>query len=154
MSKYTPRLVQLLEGTNDFPLSLHMQSKYQTCYKCTLYHGVWSPSMFVPNVGTRFSFCGNSYMIAKSKIDVANLGLFNLSHAFVPHKQLVTLMPFCGPLYIRTNYLNIVKYKYSISMYSMCMNGYASKNFNRKNMLYIDGLPRTHLEHCTVHKYM
>jgi hypothetical protein len=29
-------------------------------------------------------------------------------------------------------------------MYSMCMNGYPSGNFNRKNLLYIDGHPRTH----------
>jgi hypothetical protein len=31
-------------------------------------------------------FCGNNYMISKSKIDVANLGLFILSHVFVPPK--------------------------------------------------------------------
>ena len=53
-------------------------------------------------------------------------------------------MPFCGPLYSQFDYLNIVKYKHSISMYSMCMDGYASRNFNRKNLLYIDGHPRTH----------
>jgi hypothetical protein len=63
--------------------------------------------MHVPDVGTKFSFCGNSYMISKSKIDVANIGLFILSHVFVPPKQSMTLMPFCGPLYSRYNYLNI-----------------------------------------------
>ena len=31
-----------------------------------------------------------------------------------------------------------------MSMYSMCMNGYVYGNFNKKNMLYIDGCPRTH----------
>ena len=36
-------------------------------------------------------------MIVKSNIDVANLGLFILSHVLVPPKQLVALMPFCGP---------------------------------------------------------
>jgi hypothetical protein len=55
--------------------------------------------MLVPNVGTKFYFCGNSYMISKSKIDVANLGLFILSHVFVPPKQLVALVLFYGPLY-------------------------------------------------------
>ena len=29
-------------------------------------------------------------------------------------------------------------------MYSMCMNGYVSVNFNKKNLLYIDGHPCTH----------
>lgn len=29
-------------------------------------------------------------------------------------------------------------------MYNMCMNGYASRNFNRKNLVYIDGHPLTH----------
>ena len=29
-------------------------------------------------------------------------------------------------------------------MYSMCMNGYVSGNFNMKNLLYIDGHPCTH----------
>jgi hypothetical protein len=28
-------------------------------------------------------------------------------------------MPFCGPLYSQFNYLNIVKYKHNISMYSI-----------------------------------
>ena len=50
--------------------------------------------MIVLNVGIKFSFCGNSYMILKSKIDVANLGLFILSHVFAPPKQLVTFMHF------------------------------------------------------------
>jgi hypothetical protein len=100
--------------------------------------------MHVLDVGTSFSFFVNSYVIAKSKIDVANLGLFILSHEFVPPKQLVALMPFCGPLYSRSDYLNILKYKHSISMYSMCMNDYVSINFNRKILLYINGHPKTH----------
>jgi hypothetical protein len=50
--------------------------------------------MRVPVVGIEFSFCGHSHMIAKSNIDVANLGLFILSHVFVPPKQLVALMSF------------------------------------------------------------
>ena len=29
-------------------------------------------------------------------------------------------------------------------MYSMCMNGYAFGNFNKKNLLYMDGHPWTH----------
>ena len=86
MSKYTTKLVQLLEGSNDFPLPIHIQSKYQTYYNRALY-GSWPSSMLVLDVRTKFSFCGNSYMIAKSKIDVANLGLFILSHVFVPPKQ-------------------------------------------------------------------
>jgi hypothetical protein len=32
MSKYTPKFIQLLEGSNDFPLPIHLQSKYQTSY--------------------------------------------------------------------------------------------------------------------------
>ena len=98
----------------------------------------------MPDVGTKFSYCGNNYMIAKSKINDANVGLFILLHVFVPPKKLIALMPFCGPLYIWSNYLNIVKYKHSISMYSMCMNGYALGKFNMKNLLYIDGHPCTH----------
>jgi hypothetical protein len=85
MSKYTPRSVQLLEGSDDFSLLVHLQSKYQTCYNHALY-GAWLSSLPVPNVGTKFSFCGNNYMISKSKIDVANLGLFILSHVFIPPK--------------------------------------------------------------------
>ena len=53
-------------------------------------------------------------------------------------------MPFFRPIYYRSDYLNIVKYKHMISMYSVCMNGYASGHFNRKNSLYIDGHPCTH----------
>jgi hypothetical protein len=98
-----------------------------------------------PFIEKKFPDCvkKNSYMIAKSKIDVANLGLFILSNVCVPPKQSVALMPFYGPLYSQSDYLNIVKYKHNISMYSMCMNGYASGNFNRKNLLYIKGCPRT-----------
>ena len=70
--------------------------------------------MPVPDVGTEFSICGTSYMISKSKLDVANLGLFILSHVFIPPKQLVTLMKFCGPFYSQSNYRNIVKYKHII----------------------------------------
>ena len=143
MSKYTPRSVLLLEGIDDFPLTIHIQSKCQTSYNHALY-GAWMSSMLVPNVGTKFCFCGNSYMISKSYIDVSNLGLFILSHVFVPPKQLVSLMPFCGPLYGHFDYLNIVKYKHNISVYCMCMNGYACINFNRKNLLYTDGRPQTH----------
>ena len=100
MSKYTPKSVQSLEGSDDFPLPIHVQSKYQTCYNRALY-GAWLSSMLVPDVGTDFSFCGNSYMITKSNRHVSNLGLFIFSHAFVPPKKSVVLMPFCHPLYSR-----------------------------------------------------
>ena len=43
MSKYTSKAVQLLEGSDGFPLSIHTQSKYQTCYNYALY-GAWSSS--------------------------------------------------------------------------------------------------------------
>ena len=95
----------------------------------------------MPDVGTEFSFCGNRFMIAKSNIDVANLGLFILSHVLVPPKQSVALTSFYFPIYFQSDYLNIVKYKHRISMYSMCMNGYVSGNFIRNNLLYIDGRP-------------
>jgi hypothetical protein len=97
-SKYTPKSVQLSEGSNGFPLPIYMKSKYQTHYNQALY-GTWLSSMLVPDVGTNFFFCSNSYVISKSKIDVSNLGLFVLSHVYVPPKQSITLMPFCGPLY-------------------------------------------------------
>lgn len=103
-----------------------------------------SSSMHVLDVGTEFLFFVNSYVIAKSKLDVANLELFILSHEFVPPKQSITLMPFCGPLYSRSGYLNNLKYKHSISMHSMCMNDYVSINFNRKILLYINGCPWTY----------
>jgi hypothetical protein len=98
ISKYTPNYLQLLEGSDEFPLPIHLQSKYQTCYNPTLY-GTWPFSMHVPDVGTDISFCGNNYMIAKSKIDVSNLVFFILSHVSVPPKQSVALIPFFGPLY-------------------------------------------------------
>ena len=88
--------------------------------------------MHVPDVGTEFSFCGNSYMISNSKIDVANIGLFILSHVSVPPKQSIACMSFCVPLYSQSDYLNIVKYKHNISMYNMCMTDYASGKFNKK----------------------
>ena len=88
--------------------------------------------MCVIDVGTKFSFCGNIYIISKSKIDVSNLWFFILSHVFFPPKQIVALIPFFGPLYSLSDYLNIVKYKHSISMYSTCMNGYTFGNFNKK----------------------
>jgi hypothetical protein len=52
-------------------------------------------------------------MITLSKMDVANMGLFILSHVFIPLKHSITLMPFCGPLSNWFDYLNIVKYKYT-----------------------------------------
>ena len=88
------------------------------CYNRALYCA-WSSSILVLDVGTKFSFCGNSYMISKCNINVSNLGLFILSHVFVPPKQLVALMSFCGPLYSQSNYSNIVKYKHRISMHNM-----------------------------------
>jgi hypothetical protein len=108
--------------------------------------------MLLLNVGTKFSFCGNSNMISKSKIDIANIVLFILSHVFVPPKQLVSLIPFCGPFYSQYSYLNIVKYKRRIYMYSMCMAGYASGNFNMKKLLYIRRSSMNSWEHCRVHK--
>jgi hypothetical protein len=144
MSKYTKKSIQLLEGGDDFLLPIHLQSKYQTCYNQTLLipkYGTWSSSMLVLDVRTEISFCGNSYMISKTKIDVANLGLFILSHASVHPKQSVALMPFCGPIYSQYDYLNIVKYKHSISMYSMCMNCCSFGKFNKNHLLYIDGCP-------------
>ena len=117
--------IQLLVGSNDFSLPLNLQRKYQTSYNFFLY-GAWMSSLPVPDVGTKFSFCGNCFMIVKSNIEVTNLGLFILSHVLVPPKQSVVLVPFCGPIYCRYDYLNIVKYKNIISMYSMCMNGYVS----------------------------
>ena len=72
------------------------------------------------------------------------MGLFIISHVFVPLKKAILLRPFCGPLYHKFDYLNSIKYKHSISMYNMRMNGYAFGNFNMKNLLYIDGHPRTH----------
>ena len=100
--------------------------------------------MTMLDVGIKFSFFSNSYMIAKSKIDVANLRLLIFSHVFVFPKQSIELMQFCGPLYSRIDYSNIVKYKHSISIYSMCIHAYASRIFNRKNILYINGHLETH----------
>ena len=59
ISKYTPRLVQLFEVSDDLPLPVHLQSKYQKWYNHVLY-GDWPYSMHVPNVGTKPSFFGNS----------------------------------------------------------------------------------------------
>jgi hypothetical protein len=53
--------------------------------------------------------------------------VFICSHVFVPPKQSVALMPFFGPLY-----LNIVKCKHIISMYSMCMNGMILETLTKK----------------------
>ena len=138
MSEYTPRSVQLLEGSDDFSLPVNLQSKYRTSYNHVLY-GAWSSSLLVLDVGTEFSFSGYHFMISKSNIDVANLGLFILSYVLIPPKQSISLMPFCDPIYLQSYYLNIVKYKHIISMYSMYMNGHVFGNFNRKNLLYIDG---------------
>ena len=62
--------------------------------------------------------------------------LFILSHVCFPPKQSIELMSFFGPTYCQYDYMNIVKYKHSVSMYNMCMNGYAFGNVNRKKMLY------------------
>jgi hypothetical protein len=78
-------LVQLLEGSDEFPLPIRMEIKYQIYDNRTLY-GAWPFSMPMLDVGTKFYFCGNSYMIAKSKIDVANIGFFIISYVFVPLK--------------------------------------------------------------------
>ena len=110
----------------------------------------------MPDVGTKFSFCGNHFMISNYNIDVGNLGLFIISHILVPPKQSVAVMPFCGPIYCWSNYMNIVKYKPHIYMYSMCMNGYVYSKFNNKNMLEEHVIYRwssmCSWEHCRVHK--
>ena len=84
-------------------------------------YGGWPSSMHVPNFGTKFLFFGNSYMIIKFDINDDNIGLFILSHVFIRPKQLVTLMPFCGPFFSQSDYLNIVKHKHNISIYTMCI---------------------------------
>ena len=86
MFKYTPQSVQLLEGSDEFPLPIHLQSKFQTSYNHALYGG-WLSFMPVFDVGVGFSFCGNSYMISKSNIDATNLASLILSHVFLPPKQ-------------------------------------------------------------------
>ena len=83
-------------------------------------------------------------MIAKYNIDATNIGLFILSHILIHPKHSVALIPFGGPIYCRSDYLNIIKYKHIISMYSMCMNGYAFGKFNRKNLLYLEARPCIH----------
>ena len=55
MSMYTPRSVQLLEGSDDFSFPMNFQNKYQTSYNHALY-GAWTSSLLVPDVGTRFFF--------------------------------------------------------------------------------------------------
>jgi hypothetical protein len=52
-------------------------------------------------------------------------------------------MPFVGPLYSGFDFLNNVRGKHNISMYGMCMNGYDFRNFNRKNLFYMNGCPHT-----------
>ena len=106
----------------------------------------------MPDVETKLSFCGNHFMVYKSNIDAENIELFILSHVLVPPKQSIALMPFSSPIYYCSDYVNIVKYKHIISIYSMCTNSYVSRNFNRTNLLYIDGRPHTQWEHCRVHK--
>jgi hypothetical protein len=96
------------------------------------------------DIRTEFSFCGNNYMIFKSKIEAANLGLFIISHAFLFTKQSIAHMPLCGPLCSLFDYLNIVEYKHNISMHGMYMMDHAYGNFKRKNLLYIHGRPPTH----------
>ena len=96
------------EGSGNFSILVNLQHKYQTSYNYALY-GAWPSSLHVPDVGTKFSFCGNHFMIAKSNIDATNLGLFILSHVLVPPKQSIALMSFCGPIYCQPDYLNIVK---------------------------------------------
>ena len=85
LSKYTTMPIQLLEGSDDFSHLMNFQIKYQTSYNHALY-GAWSSSLPIPNVRTEFSFCGNRFMISKSNIDVANIGLFILSYVHVPPK--------------------------------------------------------------------
>ena len=80
-------------------------------------------------------------MIVKYNICASNLGLFILSHAFVPFKQSIELIPFFGQFYSLFDYLNIVKYKKNISQYNMHMNGYGYGKFNKKKPLYIDDHP-------------
>ena len=133
----------MLEGSNDLSLPVCLQGKCQTSYNYTLY-GTWLSSLPALDVGTKFSFCGNRFMISKSNIDSVNLMLFILSHVLVLRKKSVALIPFCVPSYYQSDYWNIVKYKHSNSMYSMCMNGYVSGKFNRKNLSYIDAHPCTH----------
>ena len=65
MSKYRTRLVKLLEGSDDFSLPINMQSKFRTYYNIDFY-GAWPSYMPIPDVETKFSFCGNSCMIAWS----------------------------------------------------------------------------------------
>ena len=144
------RLVQLLEGINEFSLPMNFQSRYKDCYNHTLYGG-WPSSLPMPDVGTKLSFCGNGFMISKSNINDASIGLFILSHVLIPPKQSIALMPFYILIYCQIDYLNIVKYKHNISMYSMHMNGYVSGNFNRRNLLYINGHPHT-WKYFRVHK--
>jgi hypothetical protein len=87
MSKFTPKSIQLLEGSDDFHLPIHLQSKCQTYYNQALY-GARPSSMPVLDVGTKLSFCGNSYMISKSKINVAIFSCLSFHmYLFLPNNQ-------------------------------------------------------------------
>lgn len=89
-------------------------------------YGTWASSLPMPDVGTKFSFCGNNYIISKFKIDLTNFGLFTISHVLVPPKKSIEIMLFCGPRCSQSpNYLNIVPYKHNILLYNICMHGYA-----------------------------
>ena len=99
MSTYTPRSIQLFEGSEDFSLCVHLQSKYQTYYNHILY-GDWPSSLYML-VRNEYSFCGNDYIIANSKIDATNIKSLIISHVFVPPKQSITRMSFCDLLCCR-----------------------------------------------------
>ena len=87
ISKYIPSLVQLLKGSDEFFLPMHLQSKYQTYYNHALY-GAWTPSLPMHDVGTKFSFYGNSFMIPsqRQKMQILVCSSFFM-YSFLPKKQ-------------------------------------------------------------------
>lgn len=77
-----------------------------------------------------FKNCGNGYMIRESKYILgAGMDLFILNKVLVPLGSLKDpLMPFCGPIYSRKDYLILARNGDNIKRYSICENWKSNPN--------------------------
>lgn len=53
--------------------------------------------------------------------------------------EIEPLIPFCGPIYIATIWIQLVSYMFSISIYGLYANAFNNPCLQHSKLLYIDG---------------
>lgn len=125
-----------LEDVGDFPLLDKLVPLYKTSYACKTIHA-WPSNVPFPKVYQEFSYCGYSYIIKPFEIDGSGMGLFIQSPIKVTPSVVVPIfMPFCGPIYKRSDWIWLTTYTFSMATYGFCENAQFEQATPNNRLIY------------------